>query len=309
MRIVYFGSSDFSKIVLEEFFTRDIFPKLVITNPDKPKGRGLKVTPTPVKSLARKYSLEVMTPKNLEDAEVIKKLKEIDSELFVLVGYGKIIPSPLLKAPKIMPIALHPSLLPLYRGAAPINWAIINGEKETGVTIFKVRDKLDSGHIILQRKIAIEHNDDALIISVKLAKLGAELLFQAFSGIERNSYNLIPQDENRASFAPKLQRKDGKITWNKDAYSIRNLVRGLRGWPEAYTSYHDKIIKILEVDIESTESKEEPSTIVKLDKNGIYVATARGILKIKKLKPQGKKEMDAHAFLCGHHLIVGEKFS
>ncbi|MCM8773980.1 MAG: methionyl-tRNA formyltransferase [Candidatus Omnitrophica bacterium] len=308
MRIVYFGSSEFSKIVLERLYNSGRVPILVVSVPDKYAGRHLKLTPTPVKVFSKSCSLEVITPQNLDESNFINLLKGMNIDLFVVVGFGKIIPPSLLIIPKIMPIALHPSLLPLYRGASPINWAIIKGERKTGVTVFKVNETIDSGDIILQEEVFIDDNDDSLTLSGKLANIGSNLLLRSISAIEENRFSLKLQDESKATFAPKLKKTNGRIYWDKDANSIRNLVRGIKDWPQAYTYYKGKMLKILEVEAENEYFSAQPSTVVKVEKNGIYVATGRGIIKIVRLKPEGKREMLSGDFICGYRIKVGEKF-
>ncbi|MCM8824514.1 MAG: methionyl-tRNA formyltransferase [Candidatus Omnitrophica bacterium] len=308
MRIVYFGSSEFSKIVLERIYNRGRVPIIVVSVPDKCAGRHLKLKPTPVKVFSKSCSLEVITPENLDDSNFVNLLRGMNIDLFVVVGFGKIIPRSLLMIPKIMPIALHPSLLPLYRGASPINWAIIKGESKTGVTVFKVNETIDRGEIILQEEVLIEDNDDSLTLSLKLANMGSNLLLRSISAIEENRFSLKPQDESKATFAPKLKKIDGRICWDKDANSIRNLVRGIKDWPQAYTCYKGKMLKILEVEVEKEDFSLEPSTVVKVEKNGIYVATGKGIIKIIRLKPEGKREMLAGDFICGYRIKVGDNF-
>ncbi len=309
MRFVYYGSSQFSEIVLRGIINYGVVPELVVTTPDKPQGRGLKIKPTPVKQFASCNNIRVLTPFSLKEESFIKKIKSLDVDLFIIVSYGNFIPSSLLILPRIMPIAVHPSLLPCYRGAAPINWAIIRGEQTTGVSIFKVSEKIDAGPLIIQRPLDIKDSDDALTLSYRLANLSIELLLRAVLSIEKNDYRLILQDESKVSFAPKLRKEDGRIKWERDAISIRNLVRGLRPWPEAFTFYKDTLVKILDVEVIHDYSSFEPGTIIKIEKSALFVTTGEGIIKIKRIKPQGKREMEVRDFLCGHQIKEGEKFS
>ncbi|MEM7816791.1 MAG: methionyl-tRNA formyltransferase [Candidatus Aenigmatarchaeota archaeon] len=309
MRYIFFGSSVFSSIVLEELCESNILPTLVVSQPDKPKGRGLKVSSTPLSDFATKKSFPLIKPISFKDKEIENILKEKDVEFFIVVDYGKILPLFILKIPKIFPLALHPSLLPRYRGPAPINWVLINGENTTGITIFRINEKIDSGEIISQREISITNLDNNISLYYKLAKEGANLLKETLKKIVEGNFELKPQDENLASFAPKLTKNDGRIFWEKSALSIKNLIRGTLGWPSAYTYYKGKLLKILDVDISQEKIEAIPSTIVKIDKEGIYVATGEGILKIKKVQPQDKKVMDAYQFVLGYRLKLGEKFS
>ncbi|OPX29770.1 MAG: methionyl-tRNA formyltransferase [Candidatus Omnitrophica bacterium 4484_171] len=308
MKFVYFGSSYFSRIVLDSLVKAGKIPSLAVTVSDKPSGRGLKVRATPVKVLAREKGIEVLAPPSLNDKSFIKRLVSVSSEVFVVVSYGRIIPKNVLDAARIIPVAVHPSLLPLYRGAAPINWVIINGESKTGTSIIKVSEKVDAGDIIAQRPLHISGSDDAVTLSDKLARLSASVLLDTLNSIEKGKYTLTPQDESKATFAPKIKKEDGRILWGKDASSIRNLVRGLLPWPEAFTFHKGKIVKILKVEVYDEFIKRKPSVIVKIDKEGIYVAAGRGIVIIKRVKPEGRKEMDAYAFSCGHNMNPGETF-
>ena len=339
MKFVYFGSSQFSRIVLDILLEKGKCPSLVVTVPDKPSGRGLKLKATPVKNIAKQAGIEVLSPSSLKNDSFIERLTRISAEIFVVVSYGKIIPKNVLDAARLIPVAVHPSLLPLYRGAAPINWAIINGDRKTGVSIIKVSEKVDAGEIIAQESLRIDDRDDALTLSEKLAKLSARVLLDTLSSIEKGKYTLIAQDDSKVTFAPKIRKEDGRISWENDAFSIRNLVRGLLPWPEAFTFYKGKIIKILEADAYYQKTSQEPvnpksstrrveqkvtaqeegiiygglikrrpSTILKIDKRGIYVAAGRGMVVIKRVKPEGKKGMDAYAFSRGHDITPGETF-
>ena len=308
MNIVYFGSSEFSKEVLEGILDKGIEPSLVVTAPDKPQGRGLKILPTPLKEFSKKLSLNVISAPSLRNSEFIERLKRLSCDLFLVVSYGNFIPKELLSVPKVMPLALHPSLLPKYRGAAPIQWVLINGEKETGVTVFKVTEKLDAGPVLSRKKIFIEESDDFISLSCKLINLSSRCIVEAIKSIEKKSFTLAYQDDNFASYAPKLQKEDGKIDWNKPAKDIKNLIKGLRLWPGAYTFYKRKMVKILEAEAVLKDERAFPSEIINLDKEGIFVATGEGILKIKELKPEGKKEMSAVSFICGHKPKIGERF-
>jgi len=252
MRIVYFGNSDFSRIVLDGLIAAGRAPGMVITSPDKPAGRGLKTHSTPVKNASRQHSLTVLTPGELKVSSFLQNLRQYRGDVFIVVSYGRIIPPQVLAVPSVMTIAVHPSFLPAYRGAAPINWAIINGEKRTGITIFKVNERLDAGEIISQRGIIIDDCDDALTLANKLAPLSAGMLVDALHSIENGSYTLMPQDKTKVTFAPKLDKEIGRISWKDDAVSIRNKVRGLRGWPEAFAFYGGTMVKILETEVQES---------------------------------------------------------
>lgn len=306
MKIIYFGSSHFSEIVLSYLVKIKRCPALVVTTPDKPQGRGLKMAPTPVKAFSLNARLEVFSPPSLNDSSVEEKLRGFNPDLFLVASYGKIIPANILSIPAIMPIALHPSLLPYYRGAAPINWVLINGEKETGVTIFKVVLPLDSGEIIFQTAMPVSDDDTIATLSHKLALRGARDTENVLSLVEKGDYTLTPQDEAKASYAPKLTKSDGRISWQKDARTIRNCVRGMQGWPQAYTVCGNLLVSLIEVEALNGGICRSPGEIIGVSRNGIDVAAGGGVVRIKRLKPAGRKEMTAEAFICGHQLKAGD---
>ncbi|UCG35524.1 MAG: methionyl-tRNA formyltransferase [Candidatus Omnitrophota bacterium] len=307
-RFVYFGSSHFSCTVLKTLFEEGLIPTLVVSQPDRPRGRGLKVLPTEVSSFSSENGISLIKPASLKDEKIYEKIKSIEPQFFAVADYGKILPAKILKIPSVFPLGIHPALLPRYRGAAPIDRTLMAGEKETGVTIFKINEEVDAGEIIIQESLPIIESDDVFTLMQKLAKKGALLLIEVIKKIERNDYTLSPQDETKVSLAPKLRKEDGKIIWEKDAVTIRNLIRATLGWPSAYTYYKERLVKILEAEVINEDSGQSPSTIIKTDKEGIYVATTKGVLKIKKLRPEGKAQMDANSFVCGYRVEVGEKF-
>lgn len=308
MNIIYLGSSKFSLIILENLCLAEFIPKLVVSVPDKPKGRGLEDKPTEISLFAKKTNLPLITPQSLKIHEISQEFSNFSPDLFIIADYGKILPAALLSIPKIASIGVHPSLLPLYRGPAPINWAFLKGDKETGVTIFKMDEGIDTGDIISQKAISISDSDNTYTLCEKLAHEGAKLLIESLNLLKKSTLKAVAQNEAFSSFAPKLQKEDGRINWQDTATDIRNKIRAMSGWPSAYTFYNGKIIKILEAEIILVAAQTEPSTIETIKKDGIYVSTGNGILKIKRLKPEGKREMDAYSFILGHKLIIGNKF-
>ncbi len=308
MKIIYFGSSKFSLIVLENLCRAGFVPALIVSQPDKPKGRGLKSNPTEVSEYAQKTNIALIKPSSLKSGKVINEIAGFAADLFIIADYGKILPKELLSLPKIAPLGVHPSLLPAYRGPAPINWALINGDKETGVSIFKMNEGLDTGDVVLQKKIPINDADNAYTLHAKLAIEGVKVLIEAIPGLKKCICALKPQSEEFSSFAPKLAKEDGKINWGTEAIRIRNLVRATLGWPSAYAYYKNKMIKIIDSEVIFEQPQNKPSIIDRIDKEGIYVSTTRNLLKIKRLKPQGKNEMDAYSFVIGHKVAVGDKF-
>jgi len=308
MKFIYFGSSHFSYIVLAELYEKGFVPALIVSQPDKPKGRGLKITATEVSRFAKDKKIPLITPESLKEKTVEARLTKENADFFIVADYGKIIPAALLTIPTIFPLCVHPSLLPLYRGSAPIEYALLEGEDQTGVTIFKINERVDAGEVILQKNIIIDACDDFFTLRKKLAVSGSALLIEALKKIENNEYNLTPQNESEVLLTRKLKKEDGRIIWNSPAQQIRNLIRATLDWPSAYTYYGELMVKILDAEVADEQSQDLAGAIVKIDKKGIYVATGEGVLKIKRLKPQGKNEMDAWSFVCGHRLSVGDKF-
>lgn len=310
MKFIYFGSAKFSRIVLEILYHKGYKPSLVVSQPDKLQGRGLKLLPTEVSLFAAEKEIPLIKPASLNTLSVIQELSAPAVDFFIVADYGKLLPAEILSIPKIFALGVHPSLLPRYRGSAPVNWALIRGDKQTGVTVFKVAEKMDAGPVILSKEASVDDNDNAVSLRDKLAQIGGEVLIAALDKILSGSYCLTPQDEAEVSFAGKLTKKNGCINWDSSVYDIRNLICGVWGWPSAYTYYRNKVIKIIETEVyDSKDCCQSPGTIIQLDKEGIYVAAACGVLKIKVLKPEGRKQMSANAFICGYRIKVGDKFN
>jgi len=308
MRGIYFGSDEFSQNILERIIKRNILKIVrVVSTPDKPQKRGLKILSTPVKKAAQNCGIEVFTPFSL-DEKIYTELKKENPDLIIVVGYGKILPSYFLTLPRIISIGIHPSLLPYYRGAAPIQRVLLEGERYTGVSIFKLDEKIDCGPLIVQKKIAIEREDDYFSLFSKLVNLAIEGLEEAIHLIKEDKLLFFPQ-KGKVSYAPKIKKEEAKIDWNLSAEKIYNLIRALKKWPGGYTFYKGRRIKIIEAEIISQESKGVPSQIVNWEKEGIDVATGRGILRIRKIQPEGKRVMEAFEFVCGYRVKKGDSFS
>ena len=309
MKIIYFGTADFAIPTLEALFLRGHQILGVVTAADKRKGRGQQIGVSPVKLFAQKKGLTVFQPQRLKDAKFIRVLKSNPVDLFVVASYGKILTEEILNLPKIYAINLHASLLPKYRGAAPVNWAIIRGEKESGITVFKMNELMDQGEIILQRKTNISSSDTAISLNERLSKIGAEAVLEVVDAIEHNSVIFSKQDEKKRSLAPKLKKKDGLINWNCSALEIHNRIRGLQPWPGAFTYFENKFLKIWQSQVVSEGKKcATPAEIVELDKKrGILVQTGGGKLLISALQLEGKKRMTSVEFILGHNIQVGMK--
>ena len=244
MDIVFFGSGKFAVKSLEALVAAGHKVKLVVTQPDRPKGRHLNLLPTEVKARAQKLKLTIYQPQNPNSEEALNYLQQFSADLFIVIAYGHILKKSALSLPKLYPLNVHASLLPKYRGAAPINWAIINSEKESGISIIKMNETVDTGDLLLQKKLAIEQSDNADILEVKLEELSALSLIEALDLITKDMAKFTKQDDSLASFAPKLEKHHGLIEWNKNAQDIVNQIRGLIPWPGAWTYYQGKILKI-----------------------------------------------------------------
>ena len=313
MKIVFFGSSHFAVASLEALIKSSYDVCCVVTQPDKKKGRHLHLGFTDVKTTAEAAGLTVFQPAKINSPEALSYLKTFGADLFIIVAYGQILSQEILDIPKIFPINIHASLLPKFRGAAPINWAIIKGEKSTGVSIIKVTRKMDSGPVILQKEALINKTDDAIILEDKLRTLGVELLMEALKEIKNKTFKLTEQDENKVIMAPKLKKADGCIDWGLKADEIYNLVRGCFPWPGAYTYYKGKLLKIFK----AQASKAAPSqgsfkpgevTEITIEKNEIAVATLSGNLMIEELQLEGGRRMNSKDFVHGHKVKPGDNF-
>lgn len=313
MNIVFFGTSEFAIPSLRELLNSRHKVLAVVTQPDRRAGRSLKVSPPPTKVLALTQNIPVSQPQDVSSPESVDYLKRLNADLFIVVSFGQILKRELLSIPKLYCINLHGSLLPAYRGAAPTNWAIINGEKVTGVTIIKMNEKMDEGDIILKREVGIDNNDTNITLSERLSEIGTEVLLEVIGSIENNNkLNFVKQDDNQASSAPKLNKEDGLIDWNKGAISIYNKVRGLLPWPGAYTHYKGKFLKILQVEplngVVSGKVAKEGEVVDIIKNKGIVVRTGSGYLAIKYLQLEGKKILDADSFIRGHRIAKGYRF-
>ncbi len=310
MKVIFLGSSEFSLPSLQVLLSSQHQIVACITTPSKPKGRGLKVESNCVQNLAQDKQLTCFAPAKLNDTQLLENLRQLNPEVLVVASYGKILPTSWLKLPKKLPINVHPSLLPAYRGAAPINWQIINGETKTGVTIFKVEAGLDSGDILAQAQLPLDAKDDAVSLSKKLAEQGARLLQEVLGQIETDSFLLTPQNHEQATYARKLKKEDGLIDWDRSALEISNLIRALVPWPSAYVYFQGALVKIMRGRASSPSCAEsKPGVILEVNKTGfIRVQTGRGALLIERVQPAGKREMTAHEFAIGHRLSSGMKF-
>ncbi|GAB6073054.1 methionyl-tRNA formyltransferase [Venenivibrio stagnispumantis] len=307
MRILFWGTPEFAAEVLKTLINSKHQVIAVITQPDKPKGRGQKVTPPPVKEIAIKHNIPVYQPEKLKNnQEIINIIKELNPDISVVVAYGKIIPKEILDIPKYKTINIHASILPKYRGAAPIHRAIMEGEKETGVSIMELVEKLDAGPVYAIEKIEITDEDDIISLHDKLAKLGSQLLLKVLDDIQKGA-TATPQDESKATYAKPIEKEEGLIDWSKPATEIFNKIRALKVWPKAYTNFRGEQIKILDATPLNEEYAGDYGEIVKIE-NGIVVKTGKGSLLIKQLQFPNSKPISTLDAVRGYHIKVGEKF-
>jgi len=301
--IVFFGTPAFAVPSLETLLKAGEDVKLVVTQADKPKGRGHILSPPPVKESALRHGLRVVQPAKLKDPGFLGELNSLRPEFLVVVAYGRLLPPEVLRAPSSAPVNLHASLLPKYRGAAPIPWAIIKGEKETGVTTMLMTEGLDEGDILLEERVAITDEDTAGSLSERLSQPGAGLLVKTLKGLREGSIEPRPQ-AGEPTYAPPLKKEDGKVDWAKGAVELFNFVRGMHPWPGAYCVLAGETVTLLKV--RPVSGKGAPACIHAVQKDSIQIGTGNGLLLIDLLKPAGKKAMPAGAFLRGRKLKEGD---
>lgn len=306
LRLVFMGTPDFAVPSLKALIGSRDDVVAVVTQPDRPKGRGRTLTPPPVKELAEKHKIEVIQPPRAKEEGFIQRLKELNPDLIVVIAYGHILPKSILDIPSLGCINVHASLLPKYRGASPINWAIIEGEVETGVTTMLMDEGLDTGDILLTEKIEIDKDDNYEKLRKKLSCLGAEVLLKTIESMEKGDLKPVPQIDSNASYASLLKKEDGLINWNSEAERINNIIRGLNPWPGTFTNWRGKRLKILSGRILTNSVKDVPGTVIRKDPNGIEVATAKGVFLITKLQPENKRVMEVRDFLKGYDIKEGE---
>lgn len=281
----------------------------VVTSLDKLQGRGLKLLPMPVKAFAQEKKLLVWYPSDLKSPEFLEQLRQAKPEVIVVVAFT-ILPEEVFSLSALGTINLHPSLLPKYRGAAPIQWALINGEEETGISTFLIEKKVDAGKIILQRKVKILPEENYGELSERLSKIGAEVLIESLKLMQQPDFKPLSQDNSMATKAPKIKKEDCKIDWSNSAQKIKNLMRGLSPEPGAFTTYKDKTVKIFKAEIldEKKYDNNFGEVISASDKNGLQVKTGQGNLKLASLQLEGKKIISGEEFVRGYKIKTGEKF-
>ncbi len=303
------GSPDFAVTSLKKIIGSRHTVVGVVTQPDKERGRGQKLIPTPVKQAAIVSSISpIFQPVSLKDEDFIERLRNLQADLFVVVAF-RILPEQVFSIPPKGTINLHPSLLPKYRGAAPINWTIINGETESGVSIIRISKDIDAGNILLQKKMVVYPEETAGSLHDRLAESGAELLLEAIENISRNQLAPIPQQDQYATPAPKLTKELCHLSFDQPAEKVKNWIHGLSPYPAAFCLYRDKTLKIYRARVLDHESYQAaPGTVLKADEGELQIACKPGILQILELQREGKRRMSTEEFLRGQKISVGESF-
>lgn len=304
LHIVFFGSPSFAIPALKALIDSNDEIVAVVTQPDRPRGRRRVVSPTPVKEFAAEMGIKVFQPQSAREKIFIEKVAEINPHLLVVVAYGQILPQALLDIPTFGAINVHASLLPEYRGAAPIQWAIICGECETGITTIKMEAGLDTGNILLQSKVPIGKHDTAKNLHDRLAEEGAKTLIKTISLMKEGKLVPTPQDHTKATYAPPLKKSNGLIDWANDARIICNWIRGLDPWPGCFTTWAGKTIKIFGCEPIEDEASETPGKIVEISSHGLKVSTGKGCVILKELQLEGSRRMTIAEFIRGHDITT-----
>lgn len=307
MKIIFMGTPDFSVGPLKAIVEAGHEVVGVVTQPDKEKGRGKQVLYTPVKEAAIELGLKVYQPVKVRDEEFVNVLRELNADIMVVSAFGQILTPEILNMTKYGCVNIHASLLPKYRGAAPIQWSIIDGEEKTGITIMQMNEGIDTGDILTVSEVVIEPKETGGSLFDKLAKTGAELIVSTLEKIEAGDVTPVKQDDSKSNYAKMLKKELGNIDFNKSAVEIERLIRGLTPWPSAYTKLGSKTLKIWDADVLDKNYEEAvPGEIVDIDKNAVYVKTGEGTLVINELQLEGKKRMETSAFLLGFKVEKGE---
>lgn len=309
MNIIFMGTPEFALPALEKINRSSHSILAVVTQPDRPKGRGQKKLASPIKIFASENSIPALQPESVNTEEFIELLSRNRPDYIIVAAFGQILREDFLKIPKRFCINLHSSLLPRYRGAAPINRAILNGDKVSGVTTIIMDKGMDTGDILLKRETPIEPDDDAKSLHDKLSESGGELVIETLSRLEKNNLFPIPQNSELASYAPKLKKEESLINWQLEAEEIFNKIRGLTPWPGTHTLHNGKRLGILKGAVVSGEPSDRPGYVERVTDSGIEVGTGGKRLKINELKPEGKKAMSAKSFLSGYKISRGDSLN
>jgi methionyl-tRNA formyltransferase len=305
MDVLFMGTPEFAVPTVQALLDSRHALRAVVTQPDKPSGRGRRLSAPPVKQLALENGIPCLQPAILRDPEVVAELGALEPEVIVVAAYGKILPPDVLAIPPKGCINGHASLLPKYRGAAPIQWAIINGERETGVTIILMDEEMDHGPILVQRSAPIAPGETAGELHDRLAAQVADALLEALEGLEAGTISPVPQDHSQATFAPLLAKEDGRLDWSEPAETLVNRVRGVTPWPGATTTLDGTPLKVWRATVGAKEASGRPGEVVAVGDDGLSVACGRGAVLLEEVQVAGKRRMDASSFLRGYQVALG----
>lgn len=305
MRIIFMGTPDFSVPALEALVGAGHEVIAVVTQPDKPKGRGKEVQMTPVKEKALEYQIPVYQPVKARDPEFVKIFTDMEPEAIVVAAFGQLLPKSILDIPRYGCLNIHASLLPKYRGASPIQYAVINGEKESGITTMMMAETLDTGDMLDQEAVILDEKETGGSLHDKLSEIGGRLILKTLKKIEEGTAVRTPQDESNTCYVGMIKKSMGDIDWSMDAESIERLIRGLNPWPSAYTGWNGKVMKLWEATVVEKEYEGVYGQVVEVGRDRMIVKTGKGGLSIRELQLQGKKRMDIGAFLRGYQVSEG----
>ena len=302
------GTPDFAVGALEEIIKAGHEVTAVVTQPDKPKGRGKEKQISAVKACALSHGLPVFQPVKIKAPEAVEQLRGYEADIFVVAAFGQILSKEILDMPKYGCVNIHASLLPKYRGAAPIQWAIIDGEEETGVTIQQMNEGVDTGDIISQEVVKLDVKETGASLFDKLAVCGAQLIVKTLDEIEKGSITPIKQDDSKSTHAKMLNKEMGKLDFSQDAVVLERKIRGLNSWPSAYTYFNGKTLKIWDADVTEADVSGECGSVCEVTKDSFSIVTGKGLLRVKEVQLEGKKRMEVSAFLLGYPLKKGMVF-
>jgi methionyl-tRNA formyltransferase len=307
-RIIFMGTPDFAVPSLQALLDHKENVVAVVTQPDRPKGRGRKLTPPAVKVLAENTGIPVLQPTKIKTEEYLDIIREFDPDLIIVTAYGRILPGSLLRLPPLGAINVHGSLLPKFRGAAPIQRAILEGEKETGITIMQMDEGMDTGDILLQDSLPIKTDDTSATLAAKMSRLGGKLLIEALELLRRDELTPTRQDNHLATLAPPLSKDEAEIDWTRSAAAISCLIRGLDPWPLAHTEYDGQHLRLFSPSVISGEPMEPPGTLCRIDRDGMMIAAGHDYLFVREVQRAGANRIPVHAFLQGRPLKTGSRF-
>ena len=305
-RIVFMGTPTFASIILEGLFEDGWNVVGAVTQPDRPRGRGRKVSTPPVSQVAQAHGILVLQPKKIKDGVFLEDLADLRPDMMVVAAYGRILPRDVLSLPPLGCYNVHASVLPAYRGPAPVRWAIINGEKTTGITIFRMDEGMDTGDLLVSDSLEIGPDETAGMLTERLARLAARIITPALRDIVEGKARFVPQEHDKATVVPILKKGDGRIDWSLSAESIRNRIRGLDPWPGAFTFWRGKRLRLWEAEAKDAGSAGKPGEVLSVDDEGVTVRAGEGTLRLKSVQLEGGRRMRVEEFLRGHKMTPGE---